>query len=286
MTTFAVGLVLLSACFHAAWNFVAKKAGGGAGFVWLFGVFEIVLFLPFVMYAIIAQEAQMDFTGLVFMVGGAILHLAYFLLLVKGYQVGDLSIVYPLARAIGPFIATIAAILFLGERPTPLALTGGLLICGGVFWLTGDPRKLRRSDALPGVAFAGLTGLAIAGYTLWDAVAVNRLLLPPLMFQWGLGAFRTLLLTPYVLKNWDGVMVAWARDKWKASFVSIFSFLAYLLILFALVISPVSYVAPMRVISTLIGVMMGTRFLGEQDPLGRLSAAGAMVLGVIALSVG
>jgi uncharacterized membrane protein len=48
----------------------------------------------------------------------------------------------------------------------------------------------------------------------------------------------------------------------------------------------VSYVAPAREISILIGTAMGTRMLGEGDAGRRLLGAGAMVLGVIGLAVG
>ena len=68
--------------------------------------------------------------------------------------------------------------------------------------------------------------------------------------------------------------------------MAIFSSLAYILILIALKVSPVSYVAPMRVVSTLIGVILGVGFLKEGDSIRRLGAAVMMVMGVIALSLG
>ena len=61
--------------------------------------------------------------GIVFMAGSGALHAGYFVLLQRGYRVGDLSLVYPLARGSGPLLATVAAVAFLGERPTPLALS-------------------------------------------------------------------------------------------------------------------------------------------------------------------
>ncbi|QPC82486.1 EamA family transporter [Phototrophicus methaneseepsis] len=286
MTAPAIAFVLLSAVFHALWNFIAKRAQGGVSFLWLFGVMEAILYFPFVWYTVSADHHDIDGAALVFIIGSGILHMLYFLLLSKGYQVGDLSIVYPLARAIGPLISTIAAILIFGERPSVLAMVGALLICGGVFGLTGDPRRLRERNALPGVTFAALTGLAIAGYTLWDAYAVGELQIAPLIFQWGLGLSRMVMLTPFALKDWGSVQSAWHQDKWKAAFVAVFSSLSYILILVALSVSPVSYVAPMRVISTLIGVALGTGLLKEGDVSRRLSAAAVMVVGVIALSLG
>ncbi len=50
--------------------------------------------------------------------------------------------------------------------------------------------------------------------------------------------------------------------------------------------TPVSYVAPAREISILIGAALGARLLAEGDARRRLTAAGAMVLGIIALAVG
>lgn len=286
MPLYAIGLVLLSAVFHALWNYVAKRAQGGPLFVWMFCLIEIILYLPLVILVLVNERPTLTLLQLAFIMGSAVLHLTYYVLLTKGYQVGDLSVVYPLARAIGPLIATVVAIVLLGERPTPLAFVGGLLICGGVFWLTGDPRKLHTRDALPGVRFAIYTGIAIAGYTLWDAYAMSFLLIAPLLFEWSSAAFRMLYLTPYALRHWPQVQTMWQRDKGKAAFVAIFSPLAYILVLVALTISPVSYVAPLRVISTLIGVGIGVGLLREGHGLRRLSAAAVMVAGTIALSLG
>ena len=62
--------------------------------------------------------------------------------------------------------------------------------------------------------------------------------------------------------------------------------LSYILFLTALAFTPVTYVAPAREISILIGTVMGTRLLAEGDVHRRLLGAGAMVAGVIGLAVG
>jgi hypothetical protein len=54
----------------------------------------------------------------------------------------------------------------------------------------------------------------------------------------------------------------------------------------ALVFTPVSYVAPAREISILIGTTMGTRLLAEGQMRRRLIAAGAMAAGLVALVAG
>jgi hypothetical protein len=58
------------------------------------------------------------------------------------------------------------------------------------------------------------------------------------------------------------------------------------LVLIALTVTPVSYVAPTREIGILVGALMGSRWLAEGDASRRLAGAGAMVVGVVALAVG
>jgi drug/metabolite transporter (DMT)-like permease len=94
------------------------------------------------------------------------------------------------------------------------------------------------------------------------------------------------LVTPYALRHWSEVRQAWQHDKGKAVVVGSLSSLSYLLMLIAFTLSPVSYVAPLRVVSSLMGVLLGTRLLNEGQSLRRLGAAGAMMAGVFALSLG
>ena len=62
--------------------------------------------------------------------------------------------------------------------------------------------------------------------------------------------------------------------------------MAYILVLYALSVSPVSYVAPVREIGILLGAVMGSRWLAEGNARQRLLGAVAMVAGVVALAVG
>ena len=56
-------------------------------------------------------------------------------LLQRAYGTGDLTVVCPLARGTGPLLSATAAIAFLGERPSLLAVAGGALIVAAVFSL-------------------------------------------------------------------------------------------------------------------------------------------------------
>ena len=78
----------------------------------------------------------------------------------------------------------------------------------------------------------------------------------------------------------------WQTHRREAAGVALLAPLSYILVLTALAFTPVTYVAPAREISILIGTVMGARLLAEGDVQRRLAAASAMVLGVVALAVG
>jgi len=229
MTGLALVLVLSSAVLHATWNYYAKRVGGGAGFIWLSTVIQVVVYAPLALFVVVREQPMIGPAQVVAIVGTAILNVAYFLLLSRGYRTGDLSLVYPLARGTGPMLSTAAAILLLGERPTPLALGGAVLIGVGVFILTGDPRKFRESGAGRAVVYALLTGLIIATYTLWDKRSVSVLLIPPLLYDWSNGFTRTLLLAPYALRHKAEVVCHWREHRTAAMMVGILSPLSYIM---------------------------------------------------------
>jgi drug/metabolite transporter (DMT)-like permease len=221
-----------------------------------------------------------------FMFGSGVLHLGYFLLLQRGYAVGDLSVVYPLARGTGPLLATAAAIVFFGESPSPVAIVGIVMIAGGVFLLTREPGSARGAGLGRGVIYGLLTGGFIAAYTLWDKQAVSALLIPPLLQSWATTLVTTALLTPLAMRHRGKAAEIWRNHKPEVLGVAVLSPLSYILVLTALVFTPVSYVAPAREISILIGVLMGTRLLAEGNIRQRVLAAGAMVAGIVALALG
>lgn len=231
------------------------------------------------------QEVSLDLRSLLFIVGSALIHVVYFLTLQRGYRSGDLSLVYPLARGSGPMLATIGAILLLGERPSALALSGTLLIVVSVFVLTGG-RQMFREGQRQSVLYGLATGVCIAFYTLWDGYAVSRLSVPPLIFMWLSECFRALILSPSALRNPEKVRLEWRAHRLEALVIAVFSPLAYILVLTALTFTPVSYIAPAREISILIGALLGARLLAEGEAQRRLIAASGMVVGVIFLALG
>ncbi len=286
MTLLALRLILAAAFIHASWNLLAKRAGSGAAFVWLVALLSTLFYAPLVLLLILLQKPSIGGLELAFMAGTALLHVGYFVSLQRGYAVGDLSLVYPLARGSGPMLATLLAILLFSERPSPLALWGAALIVISIFFLTGGSSAPATPASRRALGYGLLTGSFIAAYTLWDKYAVSILLIHPLLYDWASNAGRSLLLTPHAMRHWAGIKTLWFKRRKEVLGVAILSPLAYLLVLSALIFTPVSYVAPAREISILIGILLGTRLLAEGNTKRRLTAASAMVLGVIALALG
>lgn len=216
------------------------------------------------------------------------MHVVYFLVLIRGYALGDLSVVYPLARGTGPLLATAAAIAVFGERPSLLALAGTASIAVGIVLLLGNPLALRSSGSGAAIFFALLTGVLIAAYTLWDKQAVSTARIPVALYYWSSLALQTLLLTPVALVGPPRHLLGKTlRASWRAALgVAVLSPLSYFLVLTAFTMAPVSYVAPSREIGILLGAVMGSHFLDEGHLGRRLVAAAMMVLGVAALALG
>lgn len=286
MTGVAVALVLFSAFIHATWNLLAKRVEGGMAFLWLVYVTSAIVYAPLALVVVLVAHPVVGAAGVGFMAGTVLLHTAFFAFLAAGYRAGDLSLVYPIARATGPLGATVGAIVLYAERPTPLALAGGLAIVVGAIFLTGDPRRVRAAGSGRAVGFALLTGLTIATYTLWDKHAVSALAIPPLLFDWSRNFGQTILVAPIALRQRAQLAHHWREHRREVIGVAVLSPLAYILVLTALTASPVSYVAPLRESGILIGTLMGTRLLAEAGGRRRVIAAASMAIGIAALAIG
>jgi len=288
VTAVALGLVLFSAFIHASWNFVLKKSGGGTGLVACASLTSLIVYAPIVAVAtwIVGYSFQPIHLALMFASG--MIHTFYFLLLDRAYRSGgDLSIVYPLARSTGPLITIVVAVMLLGERPGPTAIAGALLIGASALLLTGNPFAWHKSEARHAVGFALLTGCVIAGYTIFDKASVAAWLIPPLLYDWGCNLFRVCVLVPFTRHRAPGsIAAAWRERKGAVIAIALGSPLSYILVLTAMVFTPVSLVAPAREVSILFAALMGAHFLQEGDLARRVVAAIGMVLGISGLALG
>ena len=285
MTLAGLLLVLAAAVCHATWNVFVKQINAGAELVWLFSVVSLVLYLPLAIWAAIG------WTGLTLLTFAAIavstlIHLGYFLLLQTGYRRGDLSLVYPTARATGPVLSATMAVLFLGEALNPQIAVGGAIVIFGVLMLANRRGRLAGEHALASIGFGLGAGILIGSYTVWDAWSVSVLLIPPLLLDYANAIARTVLLAPVAYRRRDRVLEIWQTHRTGVFVIAIFSPLAYILVLYAMTFTPVIYVAPLRETSVLMGVLAGSLLLGEGRLKWRLTWAAVILFGVVLLATG
>jgi drug/metabolite transporter (DMT)-like permease len=285
----ALALVLTAAVVHAIWNLAAKQVGdGGARFVFLYYTVSAVFFGPVAVVQIFLTGPQWTVLGiwLLAALGTAVLHVGYGIVLQRGYAVGDLSVVYPLARGTGPLLTVLVAVLFLHEHPGWSGLLGAFLVISGVLVISSgktahtDPARRRA-----GVCYGLLTGAFIAAYTLWDAHSVTTLGIPPIAY-FGIGSiFQSLLMAPSVLRDRSSVADLWRRHRRQVLVVGLLSPLGYLFVLYALQLAPVSLVAPARELSIVLGGLAAWRLLGETQAARRLIGSLVVLAGIAAIAV-
>ena len=286
MTLFSLFLLVTAAFLHGGWNLVAKRVAGGAAFTWLFSSFSVLLLFPFALSPSPGKGYYFGTELLILAAGSAVFETGYFLLLQRGYKAGDMSVVYPLARGTGPLVATLLAIVVLGERPTPLNLTGTGFVVAGILWIAGFSTNLKdfrsRTAPLLGVA----TGACIAGYSMVDRMAVGVRSFPPTLFFFAVIVIQVLFLTPLALRDSDGILFQWEHNRGPAFTIALLATSAYLAVLYALSITPLSLIAPAREVSIVIGTFLGTTVLREGDKRRRIAGSVIILAGIALLVAG
>lgn len=271
-----LALVVCSAGLHASWNLIVKSEDDKLFTGWLTVLTPCLILCP-----------ALFFTGLPpreawpFLLGSGILEALYVLALTRAYTYGDLSVVYPVARGLAPVFVAVAAPVALGERLSPPAILGIVLVGGGIAWLGFSAR--RSATSVPALLWAVTTAGLIASYSIVDKLGVSRS--HPLAYIIILFGWTSAILTPYVihrrgLRRMGGL---W-RLRWGILVTGgLLSFGAYLLVLIAMRLTQVSYIAALRESSVVIATVLGWRVLKESFGARRLAASAVVTLGLFLL---
>lgn len=300
MDAIALSLIIAGALLHATWNLLAKKASGGAAFVWLAGCITSISALPCAFFTWLYYAPNLTWLSGLVIAGSALIHLLYALTLQTGYQRSEFSVVYPLARGTGPLFSVLAAIILLDERPGLFAMLAICCILAGILLISDgwrsctklwqkpmsatDENSVSQTRTYAGLVWGCLTGITIAAYTVVDAWAIRQLGLPPLLYYALSLPLRSLLLAPKALAQPRLLQQQWRSNRSYIIGVGLLSPLAYLLALFALQRAPLYYIAPSRELSMLAGLLIAAYFLGERLTLSRLLGVSFMVSGVCLLA--
>ncbi|MDP9878825.1 drug/metabolite transporter (DMT)-like permease [Variovorax boronicumulans] len=289
----AFALILLAGVIHASWNIAAKKANGDSRFAFQSGVFMAVVWAPVGItlgWSVVPTWGTKEWA---FIVLSGVLHVFYYVVLLRGYRKSDLTVVYPLARGSGPLLSSLVAILFLGEKISLVGVAGIFGVVLGVFLVAGGPRlfhkkhdPVQRERVHKGMRYGVLTGAFIAAYTVTDSYAVKFLAMSPILLDYMSNFVRLVLLLPAALQDRATTVRMW-REQWKyALLVAAISPVSYVLVLYAVQQAPISHVAPAREVSMLFAALIGGHLLREGDRMLRLLGALFIAAGVIALALG
>lgn len=282
----ALLLVLVASFAHATWNFLAKRASQHKDLIWFSSAMEALLFAPVAVWILRSSWLALHWKAAVFLLATGVLHVLYTESLLRGYRVGDLTVVYPLARGTAPLLSFTGAVVLLRERPSLLGVAGALLITLGILLASGGLAGFRHTTKRAGLFWGGATGCTIAAYTLVDGYSVKMLLISPFLVEYAGNLFRMVVLSGGVWRRRASLETEY-RSCWRDALgIAVLTPVAYILVLFAMRLAPISHVAPVREMSMMVGMYFGARFLSERNMMRRVVGSVLIVLGVAALALG
>ena len=282
----ALSLLFLSAIFHVSYHLFFKRSNDKQIFVWWLLLISVVAYSPLA----VIKPLQIPRQGWVCILTTSIAEIAYFVSMGKTYQVGDLSVAYPLARGSAPLFITFWALLFLREELTTWGLIGILSIASGLYLINTrswkDLWKPLRQLGNPVSCWALITGFCISVYSTIDKVGVKYV--PPFTYIYVVFLIVLLGFTPYILLSGRkaSIVAEWRANKVGILFSGIVALLTYYLVLLAMQLSHVSYVGSVREMSIVLGALAGSVWLGEEYGQIRTLASGLVFLGVLLIGVG
>ncbi|MEU6507224.1 EamA family transporter [Streptomyces sp. NPDC046942] len=274
MTPLVTAAVLCAAVTHAGWNAIAHRITDKlVGFTLISGG------------GVLIGLAVAPFTGLPagpawrYLLVSAVVHIAYYALLMTSFRLGDFGQVYPLARGSAPLVVTVLAAVFAHEVPGGWALAGIAVSCVG---LTGVSlwglRGSRPHWAAIGAALA--TGLTIAAYTVIDGLGVRAAHSPLGYIAW-LMAVQGVVIPAYMYARARADTVRLLRPYAALGLLgATLSVAAYALVLWAQTRAELAPVAALRESSIIVGAAIGAVFFKERFGTPRIAAAGLLVVGI------
>jgi uncharacterized membrane protein len=297
MEPFVIAIVGVSAGLHVAWNVRLKTAGDPlrAATVGMLAATAGIVPVGAVAWFVAGRPA-LPVEGVALGVLSGLIEAGYFVLLSAAYRRGDLSVVYPIARGTAPLLAVAIGVWLFGERLGVAGTVGVVALLAGFLVLQRPWRVLRRrgrggggAEGLdPAIGFALATGVTIATYSAIDRLGTR--LIDPLPYAAILWVTSVVALLAWVRFVAGGRVFAGGRAELRSAAIGGWLTLgAYVLILWALSVAPLSGVAPLRESATVFAAAWGSIRLGEavsrRETWRRVGASGLIVGGAILLAV-
>ena len=225
----ALGLLLLAAMMHTTWNLFVKRAKEKQVFIWCSLIAGVIIFSPLLFSSSLSLTSTWPF-----IISSALVEAIYYITLIRAYENGDFSLVYPMARGAAPAFLLVWAMVFLGERPRLFGFIGiallvfGLIIVGGKTWWGLQKTSGVNKRAM---VLAICVACCISVYTAIDGAAVHHV--SPLPYTVLVIALTVVFITPAVVMRYGNTAIV---DEWRANWIRItivglFTLLAYILAL-------------------------------------------------------
>jgi drug/metabolite transporter (DMT)-like permease len=269
--------VLTAALLHASWNAMVK----GARDKQLNMVAVVIGHLPLAVIALVFSPLP-ALASLPYLLAGIALHFGYQLMLLRAYDAGDLTQIYPIARGSAPMIVAAVSVGFLGVTLQPVEIIAVLTIGIGILSMA----LVRKSDGLrntQGARLALITGCFIAAYSLIDGMGAR-------VAGTSMGFYGWLAVGNAVLMA--GLMAARAPHQLRALHrvgKRVFllggsaSFAAYALVIWSFTQAPIALVTALRETSIIFALLIGVFFLREKLDLAKLASTAITLIGVALL---
>jgi drug/metabolite transporter (DMT)-like permease len=276
MSTSVVLLALFAAVLHASWNAFLRS---GADRFWMMTVMNLAITVAAIPVVLIFPVPVAD--AWPYIIGSSLFQVAYGLLLVAAYRHGELGQVYPIIRGSAPLLVTVGAFFLMGEVLQPLAMLGVLCIVLGIMTLALGKARASGTSML----FALATGVAIAGYSTFDAIGIRVAGERVAYIAWVFILPGILLSAAYMAIRGPLHIDIRSPETRKAIGGGLVSLLSYGTVLVAYSLAPAGPVSALRETSVVFAALIGWKFLGERLTPRRILAcivvaAGAILIGV------
>jgi drug/metabolite transporter (DMT)-like permease len=277
-----IPLVLLAALLHASWNALVKSADDRLTAMALIGATSVVVCLPIALLAPLPHGAALPF-----LIASVAVHGVYSLLLIGCYRDSDFNQVYPVARGLAPPTVAVCAVVLVGERISTEQVAGLAVLSMGMLAIAaGRGRAPRRA-----LVFAGLTGLAIAAYTVLDGIGVRHSGTVLGYTGWLFAAQGVVVTTVWWVRRGGGMTRA-ARERAapdllvRGAGAGVLSVIAYGLVLWAQTHGALAVIAALRETSVVFGAFIGAVMFHERLPSRRVLASALIAGGAVILAAG
>src|SRR6188472_3450722 len=264
-------LALGSAFLHALWNLILGRERDPEAATAIALVTSVVLFAPLAIWRFDADAGVWPFIAVTSM-----LQLSYFAALATAYRHADVSVVYPIARGMAPVLVLLVGVTVLGTGASSGQAAGVCLVGLGVMLVRGVGSG--HADG------RGVGAACIAAYTLVDKHGIEHAS-PVVYLELGMIP-ATIGYVGFLLLTQHGTARVRSAARPLPALAGILSFVAYALVLAALVRASAAAVASVRETSVLIAAFLAAPLAGERVGPGRLSGAALVVAGVALIATG